>query len=113
MTQYETNVLTQAFKKAIRKKTAEMKLEDIASYHGAPFNICDGGIRVCNRWKIENENEKCRDWRQRKTNGCCPHPSGQSYIDFIIWHRLYVGMSNIIHDNILNTRAAVEILHEN
>ena len=100
MTQYETNVLTKAFKKAIRMKTEGIKFEDIASYHGAPFNVCDG-VLVCNRWKIENENEKCRDWRQRKTKGCCPHHPGQSYIDFIIWHRLYVGMSNIIHDNII------------
>ena len=100
MTQYETNVLTQAFKKAIRKKTAGMKLEDIASYHGAPFDVCDG-VWECNIWKIENENEKCRQWRKRKTVGCCPHPPEQSYIDFIIWHRLYVGMSNIVHDTII------------
>ena len=101
LTQYETNVLTYAFKKAITKGTKGKKLEDIASYHGAPFNVCYGGIGVCNRWKIVNSYEKCSFWRPRKTAGCCPHPDGQSFIDFIIWHRLYVGMSNIIHDNII------------
>ena len=66
LTQYETNVLTQAFKKAIAKKTEGMKFEDIASYHGAPFNVCDG-VGVCNRWKIENENEILNNKKNNQT----------------------------------------------
>ena len=102
LTPEETKRLTIAFKNAIKEKTKGKKLEDIASYHGAPYKVCDG-VSVCNEWKIKNENEKCLDWRPQKRKGCCPHRSGgQSYIDFIIWHRLYVGMSNIIHDIVLS-----------
>ena len=74
-------------------------MEDIASYHGAPYKVCDGIWVYGNEWKTPS--------------GCCPHDPQQPLIDFIIWHRLYMGMSNIIHDNILNTRGAVEILQEN
>ena len=72
MTPDETNKLTQAFKNAIEKKTKGKKLEDIANYHGAPYNICD-------------------------EPGCCPH---YPYLDFMIWHRLYMGMSNMIHNTV-------------
>ena len=98
LTLEETKLLTQAFKNAIKEKTKGMKLEDIASYHGAPYKVCDG-VSFCYKWKRKNENEKCLNWTQRKSKGCCPHRPGQSYIDFIIWHRLYLGMLMIIHNN--------------
>lgn len=78
LTQDETKVLTKAFKKAITNKTKGKKLEDIASYHGAPYKVCDGIWVYGNKWKTPS--------------GCCPHDPQQPLIDFIIWHRLYVGM---------------------
>ena len=82
---YETEVLTQAFRNALYKTTKGMKFEDLASYHGAPNIICKEG------WVWNG-----MDYKYYK-DGCCPHPTLQLYIDFIIWHRLYVGMSNKIH----------------
>ena len=78
LTRYETQVLTEAFKNAITSRTKGKKFEDIASYHGAPYKVCDG------IWDW--------NWVWKTPSGCCPHPPKQRPIDFIIWHRLYVGM---------------------
>ena len=45
----------------------------IANFHGAPFEVCP----------------------ERGSMGCCPHStdnSHQAQMDFLPWHRLYLGI---------------------
>ena len=58
---------------AIANQTKWMNFPDVANFHGAPFDVCP----------------------DRGAKGCCPHMSDntdQSVMDFLPWHRLYLGI---------------------
>ena len=60
-------------KSAIANQTKWMNFPDIANFHGAPNKVCP----------------------ERGIMGCCPHKSDnthQSIMDFLPWHRLYLGI---------------------
>ena len=67
----EKSRLRNAFERAIANTTAWMNFPDIANFHGAPFDVCP----------------------ERGEMGCCPHSTDghQAQMDFLPWHRLYLG----------------------
>ena len=71
LTSYEKDKLRTALLMAIRNSHQGKKFEDIANFHGAPYNICNNP-------------------------GCCPHGDPK----FLTWHRLLMGKKIFITINI-------------
>ena len=59
LTENEKNALTKALQEAVKSTDPWKNFKDIANFHGAPTDICNG-------------------------SPCCPHSDGT---DFLIWHR--------------------------
>ena len=77
LSDYEKLRLRHALESAIANQTKWMNFPDVANFHGAPYKVCP----------------------DRKRLGCCPHTSDhdpQSIMDFLPWHRLYLGIILLI-----------------
>ena len=71
LTKEEQSTLRNALKQAMNNPTNGKKFQDIAAYHGAPYEIC-------------------KDFFGRFEQ-CCPHEHNERYETFLTWHRLYLG----------------------